>query len=1807
MARGYLHRPALTAERFIADPFSANGERMYRTGDLAKWTTSGRIEFAGRADGQVKVRGFRIELGEIEAVLAAHPAVAQAAVVVREDTPGLKRLVAYVVAAPPGAASGTGAIGVDLRGFVAGRLPDYMVPAAVVAVDALPRTISGKLDHAALPAPDRAVLGGGRAARTPREEVLCGLFAELLGLPHVGVDDDFFALGGHSLLVMRLVSRVRSVLGADLPIRAVFDAPTVAALGRHLPAGATSAARPPLVPGARPERLPLSSAQQRLWFHFQLEGPSPTYNIPIAWRLRGALDESALAAALTDLTARHEPLRTIFPDHGGAPHQLILDPQPVPLHTARVTDGELPQHLADAADHGFALDREPPLRAHLFTVAPDEHVLLLLLHHIAGDEWSDVPLRRDLTTAYTARVAGHAPQWTELPIQYADYALWQRTLLGDRTDEGSLAARQLAFWTQTLADLPEALALPADRLRPAEASHHGGLIEFTLEPALHHRLRTVARETSTSMFMVVQAAVATLLTRLGAGTDIPLGTPVAGRGDAALDDLVGFFVNTLVLRTDTSGNPAFRELLGRVRDTDLAAFDHQDIPFEHLVEALNPVRSLSRHPLFQVMVSYLTSDDDTWNLGALTAHPEAVGHTAAMFDLSFDFVEASTTDRAHGSLEFSTDLFDPASAQRLVDRLLRVLTQVADDPAAPISRIEILTPAERHQLLHIWNAPTHSTNSSRVGAMNLVDILSARAAETSAATALVTADRSWTFTELVAGSHRLARLLLHKGISPGDLVALALPRSLMVPALLAVWTAGAAYLPLDPDQPEDRIAAILGDAAPTLTLTTTALASAFTGTPHLLLDEQDLDGLPCTPITDAERTRPMSPWDPAYVIYTSGSTGAPKGVVVPHRGISNLFATHQLHLMPTAGPTHKALHNASFVFDGSLEPLLWLFDGHELHVPSEETYRDATALIAYAAAHRIDVMDVTPTYLRQLVDEGLLETGTLRVLLVGGEAVDPALWQRVCDTPGLSCHDLYGPTEAAVDAYGWDGATRTPYRLGNVRTYLLDAALQPVPPGVVGELYIAGAGLAHGYLNRPALTAERFTADPFGAVGERMYRTGDLAKWTGTGALEFAGRADGQVKVRGFRIELGEIEAALAAHPAVAQAAVVVREAAPGVKRLVAYVVAPPDNTNSSRVAPGEVAPGEGAAVGELREFVARALPDYMVPAAFVTIAALPRTISGKLDHAALPAPDFAELAGGREARTPREEILCGLFAEVLGLPRVGVDDDFFLLGGDSIVSIQLVSRARAAGLLLSPRDVFRHKSPAGLAAAARIADGAVTEAPEAAWGTAPLTPVMHALCELGGPIDGYHQSMLLQTPADLDLAGLHAVVQAVIDRHDLLRARLTAERTLEIPPPGALTADSCVTRVDAAGLIGDELRQLVTARTADARDRLAPRAGVLVQVVWFDAGAGIGGRVLILVHHLAIDGVSWRILLPDLADAWRAVSRGAPPQLPPAGTSYRRWSQGLVEAAGLRESQLAYWTGVLDGAAPVLGSRPLDPAVDTVGGTGELTVELPAERTEPLLTTVPAAFHAGVDDVLLTGLGLALRRWSGRDGWLVALEGHGREEQLVAGAELSRTVGWFTSEYPVRLDVGGADLDEALAGGPAAGQALKAVKERLRTVPDNGMGFGLLRHLHPRTAAALSVLPRPLIGFNYLGRFAVGGDDGQAPWQPVADQDAWGGGADDAMPLEYPLEVNAVTEDHPGGPRLSVTWSWPHGVLTEQAVGELAACWFAALDALATHAVTPDAGGWTPSDLELVSLSQDDIDDLAADFADLESEWETQ
>ncbi|WP_251060311.1 non-ribosomal peptide synthetase [Streptomyces sp. ISL-100] len=1609
---------------------------MYRTGDRAKWTVEGQVVFLGRTDDQVKIRGFRIEPGEVQGVLASHPLVDQAVVIARTDATDETRLVAYVVPDDPNEMDDE--LPSTVRKFAAQRLPEHMVPSAVVVLDALPLTGNGKLDRKALPAPDyTATAGGGGEPATLQEEILCLAFAEVLGLESVSVDDDFFDLGGHSLLAVRLVSRIRAVLGVEVEIRELFEAPTVAGLAAGL-AGADTA-RTPLAAAGRPERIPVSFAQQRLWFLAQLEGPSATYNVPVVLRLSGDMAPEALGAALRDVIGRHEVLRTVFRAADGEPYQHILGLDELDWElqvVAGVAPADLDAAIADAVGHVFDLSSEVPIRAWLFEAGPDERVLVVVTHHIASDGWSRGPLARDLSTAYQARCEGRNPDWEPLPVQYADYALWQRDLLGDENDSESLMSRQISYWKETLASPPEELELPFDRTRPEVASHRGHTVPLEVPAEVHARLAQVARAEGVTVFMALQAALAMTLSRLGAGTDIPIGSANAGRTDAALDDLVGFFVNTLVVRTDLSGNPSFRQVLARVREASLSALAHQDVPFERLVEELAPTRSMARHPLFQVMLTVQNNAEAELDLRGAQADGLSVGELAARFDLDFSVVEVFDAKGApaglRGAVIAAADLFDAETAERIVERWVRVLDLLAGSSELPLSAVDVLDEDERRRVLTEWN-----DTATEVASTTLPELFEAQVARTPDAVAAVADGIELSYAELDARANRLARLLIGRGVGPESVVAVAMERGIeLIVAVLGVLKAGGAYLPVDPEYPAERIAVMLHDGEPAVVLTSVACREVVpesAAVPAVLVDEAsvvaELAGLAAGTVGREERNGVLLPDHPAYVIYTSGSTGRPKGVLVAHRGVVSLSEQHAAG--PVFGPSAAGAQRerlrvaltTSVSFDASWNQLSALFVGHELHVADAVTWRDAGLLVRWLEESRIDFVEVTPSYLRLLLDEGLLDGAGRRPgrIGVGGEAVGGELWERLRSAEGVEGFNFYGPTECTVDvavARVADSAVPVVGRpVANTRAFVLDGHLRPVAPGVAGELYVAGAGLARGYLGRAGLTAERFVASPF-EPGARMYRTGDRVRWTGDGRLEFLGRADEQVKIRGFRIEPGEVQAVVAAHPQVAQAAVVAREDTPGEKRLVAYV------------APTGGGDRELAAL--IRGFVADRLPDYMVPSAVVILDALPLSENGKLDRQALPAPDY-RAGAGRGPATLQEEILCVVFAQILGLHSVGVDDDFFALGGHSLLAVRLISRIRTVlGAEVPLRALFETPTVSGLAArltGTAAARPALTagERPE----RVPLSYAQQRLWFLDQLEDSaaYNVPVVLRLSGEVDREALGAALRDVIGRHEVLRTVF------------AVADGAPYQQVVEIGGLDWEL-QVGGVAPADLDAAIAEAAGYVFDLssevpirCWlFEAGPD--ERVLVLVlHHIASDASSRAPLARDVSVAYAARCEGRAPEWEPLAAQYADyalWQRELLGDESDPESpmarQIAYWREELAELGEEL-ELPFDrsrPAVASYRGHS-VPLDIPAEAHARL---VEVARAEGVTTFMVVQAVLAMllsRLGAGTD-IPIGTANAGRTDEA-----LDDLVGFFVNSLVMRVD---------LSGDPAFREVLGRVRE---------------------------------------------------------------------------------------------------------------------------------------------------------------------
>ncbi|ROP31317.1 non-ribosomal peptide synthetase [Couchioplanes caeruleus] len=1546
--------------------------------------------------------------------------------------------------------------------------------------------------------------------------------------------------------------------------------------------------------------IPLSFAQRRLWFLNRLEGPSATYNIPFVLRLAGPLDTAALAAAITDIVARHESLRTlIVEDADGTPEQRILPAeQAVPeFRVVDVVADAVEGATQQAACEGFELDTQMPLRTTVLRVSPQEHVLVFVFHHIAADGASMAPFLRDLLQAYAARQQGRPPQWAPLAVQYKDYTLWQRQLLGDEDDPGSIAAAQLDYWREELAGVPQPVQLPLDRARPTAADHHGGHVDFELDADLLTGIAKLAAQHGATAPMVAQAALAVLLHHLGAGNDLTIGSPIEGRADEQLDDLIGFFANTWVLRVGLAGNPAFGDLLTQVRDRALAAYDNQDVPFERLVELLSPDRTTAYQPLFQVMLAW-QFEWSPLEIPGLRVTPVPAGTGTAKFDLFFNIVPAPSGG-AYGRLEYATELFDPATAESLAERYVRVLRQVVADPAARLGAVDVLTGAERERLAE----PNRATAPARDA--TLVELVAAQVARTPDATSVVCGQTALSYRELDVRAGRLAAVLRERGVGPDVLVAVALPRSVdLVVALLGVLKAGGAYLPIDPAYPAARIGLLLDTAEPSLVLTDdeTAAVVGVCPVPVLHLGDVPLDG-PARELPNAG----AKPDHLAYVMFTTGSTGTPKGVAVTHAGVVN--GVRQLRRTVQVGAGSRMLAATSVNFDVSVFEIFTALTAGA----SVDIVRDVLEL-AERGSWSGTTVSAVPTVFSALLDQ-IATDGPDRLeldvetVVFAGEALSAELVSEVRRAlPGVRVVNAYGQTESFYATtltlpQQPDGSAAIPVGrpLANMRTYVLGPELTPVAPGVIGELYVGGL-LARGYHRSGRSTAERFVACPFGPDGARMYRTGDLARWDDEGRLHYAGRTDTQAKVNGIRVEPTEIETVLTRHPAVGRAAVTVCEDHTGHARLVGYVA--PAGTAA------DAEPGAGVSTADLRSFVAERLPDYMVPAVLVVLDRLPLTANGKLDRAALPVPEFA----GAEHRAPRnatEQVLAEVYADVLGAGQVGIDDDFFTSGGDSIRSIQVVARAKARGVVVSTREIFEHRTVARLAELvdARTDEDRVVlaELPGGGVGWAPLPPTAAHVLALGGGIGRFCMSALLTLPTGIDRAGLVATLQAMLDRHDVLRSRLDRARPgLVMAPAGSVDAGALLREVRLDGAD-------VQAELDSAADRLDPDTGVMAQFVRFTHDTD-ADRLLIVLHHLVVDGVSWRILVPDLVAAWQRIRGDRTPQPAAAGTSLRRWTHALADeaAAAQRAAELPVWQEILRADEPVLGARALDPARDVAATVDTVRIQVPADVTETLLTTLPAVFRGGVDDGLLTGLALALAQWRrtrGESGTstLVRLEGHGREEHLVSGADLSSTVGWFTAMFPVRLDLAGVDVTNAFAGGPAAGRAIKAVKEQLRAVPDNGMGYGLLRHLNPQTAAALAGAREPQIGFNYLGRSS----DADIPeelrglgWAPDPAYRDLIAAPDADMPALSALEINAVATSTAAGDELTAYFGFPTGVLGRDEVTELAGLWVQALTALARHATAPGAGGLTPSDAPLVPVCQDEIDGWEARFGALAAAW---
>ncbi|WP_283776236.1 non-ribosomal peptide synthetase [Pseudomonas syringae] len=1770
LARGYLRRPGLSAERFVADPLGQAGERLYRTGDLVRWAADGVLEYLGRLDQQVKLRGFRVEPQEIEARLLAHPGVGQAAVLLRETVAG-PQLIGYYTAE-----AGQNVEAERIKSALALELPDYMVPAQLVRLDSMPLSPSGKLDRRALPEPQWQTREHVEP-QTDLQKQIAAVWRQVLGVPRVGLRDDFFELGGHSLLATQIISRVRQACDIDLPLRTLFEASELGVFAAQVEAIQQSGARSSLQPIARVDRsqpVPLSYSQQRMWFLWQMEPDSPAYNVGGMARLKGVLNIECFEAALQALILRHETLRTTFPSVNGVACQQVSEQSGLRVqwqdYSALPAEARQQsiQALADSEAHQpFDLETGPLLRACLVRSSDLEHYFVLTLHHIVTEGWAMDIFARELGQLYEAFLEGRPSPLEPLAVHYLDYSVWQRQWM-----EAGERQRQLDYWTAQLGSEHPLLELPADRPRPPVQSHQGELYRFDLNADLAVKVRAFNARNGLTLFMTMTATLAVLLYRYSGQNDLRIGAPVANRIRPESEGLIGAFLNTQVLRVQLDGQMSVAQLFEQVRHTVIEGQSHQDLPFDHLVEALQPPRSAAYNPLFQVMCNVQRWEfQQSRELAGMTVEYLVNDARATKFDLNLEVTELD--HRLGCCLTYSTDLFDEPRIAQMAEHWLNLLQALLADPQQRLSELPLLQDTERQHLLDSLGVEAGEQRLDQC----IHSLFAEQAQRRADAPALTFAGQTLSYAELDAKANQLAWMLRERGVGPQVRVGLALPRSLdMVVGLLAILKAGGAYVPLDPEYPLERLHYMIEDSGVGLLLSDRALFTALGELPAgvarwCLEDDQPLlesfssDELPFISL----------PQHQAYLIYTSGSTGKPKGVVVSHGEI----AMHCQAVIRRFDmrPDDCELHFYSINFDAATERLLVpLLSGARVVLRAQGQW-DAEEICTLIRQQQVNILGFTPSYGSQLAQWLATQGQTLpvRMCITGGEALTGEHLQRIRAVfqPEL-LFNAYGPTETVVMPLASlapqqleDGEASVPIgRVVGARVaYILDADLALVPQGASGELYIGGAGLAQGYHQRPGMTAERFVADPFASNGGRLYRTGDLVRQRADGLVEYLGRIDHQVKIRGFRIELGEIETRLLEHAAIREAIVLALDTPSG-KQLAGYLV--------SDVA-GQGDEQQAQLRESLKSHLKAQLPDYMVPTHLILLDSMPLTANGKLDRRALPAPD-PEL-NRQHYVAPASELeqqLAAIWCAVLNVEKVGLNDNFFELGGDSILSIQVVSRARQLGIHFSPRDLFQHQTVQTLAAVATTRELIQAEQGQLD-GACGLTPIQHWFFDTPIPErQHWNQSVLLEPLSALDPNVLEQSLRALLEQHDALRLSFTEHE-------GTWQAEHRAVSADTTLLIQAQVSDMAecAALYADTQRSLDLQDGPLLRALLVDGPQG-QQRLLMVIHHLVVDGVSWRVLLDDLQNAYRQLRDAAPVRFAAKTSAFRDWAARLQAYAGnesLRE-ELHLWQRQLGGPATSL------PCHNPQGGRQNrhaqtVSVRLDAERTRQLLQQAPSAYRTQVNDLLLTALAQVVCRWSGQPSTLIQLEGHGREN-LFDDIDLTRTVGWFTSAYPLRLT-------PAPAVDAAPGDSIKAVKEQLRQVPHKGLGYGVLRYLADSASkAAMQALPVAPITFNYLGQFDQSFAD-DALFRPL--QESPGAAHDPQAPLPNELSIDSQVY----GGELLLRWTFSAERYEPAAIEALAQDYLKQLQALIAHCLADGSGGLTPSDFPLAALDQAQLDAL--------------
>ena len=1780
VARGYLNRPELTTEKFLLKtPLCASAplreNTLYKTGDRTRYLPDGTIEYLGRIDNQVKIRGFRIELGEIESLLSQHPEVQTSVVVVTEDTSEDKRLVAYIVSENPEIT--------DLRQYLAKHLPDYMIPSQFITLDALPLTPNGKVDRRTLPKPQFKTSSETIAPRTPTEELLLSIWQSILNLTSVGITDNFFTLGGHSLLVIRLVSQIQQVFGVDISLRQIFENPTIVELATlinssrfvefnyptltlplerggnmisSLPlerGGNMISSLPPLQGGTKGGKSLLSFAQQRLWMLAQIEPENPSYNVATALRLTGDVNVDVLTESFKEIIQRHEVLRTNFLNVDGQ-GVAVIKPE-IDINIPIVDLSFLPlsqqQKLAkEESQQTFNLAESLLLRAKLLYLNNHEYILLLTMHHIITDGWSINVFAQEMATIYQAFSQGKLSPLQPLKIQYADFAAWQRS----QNDKFNY---QLEYWRQQLESAPELLELLTDYPRPAIQTFRGQRHSFIISGELTEKIKQLGQETHTTLFMVMFSALSILLHRYSQQEKIVIGSPVANRHYPGTDELIGFFVNTFALLISLEDNPTVAELLPRVREMVLSAYSHQDVPFEQVVEGLNVARSLSHSPLFQVMLVVENAPTQSIEIPGLCWSPLEIDGGTAKFDLTLMIAE--TDAGLQGKWEYNCDLFTETTIHRFTEHFQNILLGMTSQPSPKISDLSLMSAGELQQIISFGTSPINLITDC------IQELFEQQVAKFGDEIAVICNHQKITYSELNAKANQLAYHLKYLGVQPEIAVGICVYRSLyFIIAILAILKAGGFYVPLDPTYPQERLEFLIEDAQIQVLLTQQQHIPQL---PDLSIFCFDTDTANLGHYPTTNPVNQSTPENLAYVMYTSGSTGVPKGVCIPHRGVVRLVKDcNYIDL----SADESLLQAAPIAFDASTFEI-WgaLLNGSRLVILSSQ--QPTLAEIAQAITdYQITTLWLTAGLFHLMVDEHIESLKSVKQLIAGGDVLSAVHINKLLQThPECRVINGYGPTENttftcchSVTDICQGNTVPIGRPINNTQVYILDKHLNPLPVGVPGELYIAGDGLARGYLNQPDLTAEKFIQHPFptphSPLPTPLYKTGDRTRYLPHGTIEYLGRLDNQVKIRGFRIELGEIEAVLNQHPAVKECVVITRE-----KQLIAYFI-PLDSTPDN-----------------LRDFLQERLPDYLIPHFFVSLESLPLTTNGKVDRQKLPAIEITIFPDGSIARTDIEAKLAEVLSSVLNLSQVGIYDNFFALGGDSIVVIQLISRANQVGLKLSHKQIFQHQTIAELAAVV-ISNESILPPQGMITGAVLMTPIQYWFFEQE-LVNQHHfnQAVFLECSEKLQQQVLVDTIKYLLLHHDMLRCQFVSgdlftqrRRGAERDIGGEIVEleDFPLVFCDLSGFNESEQNRVIQDVAGEIQASLNIGDAPLLRVVHFDLGEV--SKLLIVAHHLVVDGVSWRILLADFQTVYQQVLVGKRIVLPAKTISFLSWSEKLHDYAQTEylKEELTYWLSRNYTEVKLL---PIDysDGSNQVADVETVTIKLSVEDTQGLLTEVPPVYNTQVNDVLLTAVTSTISNWINNPLVLVDLEGYGRNfpgEDI----DISRTVGWFTAIYPCLLQKSSDDW----------GEMLKGIKEQLRTVPNQGFNYGILRYLHNgEISEKLQNLPQAEISFNYLGQLDLGLDNGKFQWLPLPEITT----QDKQQTRRYAIEIIGFIREG----KLQFDWVYSRQQYQQKTIAQLANNFQQGLKEIINHCRLPNIGGYTPSDFELGNLNQDTLD----------------